>query len=178
MEYVKKLFNRKSVIVVLLVFLTLSTVLNIYQFLGYSGSKPAYEYSTGAWVSGDLEGMGGITVFLSNGSVVPPEMKFNVTGYMRVWAPYTGSETWNISCKLYRSQLWHEESVTLVAETNMTMHKSKDAMMAWGSTSPIALVAPSTGGIWIYTVWAQYFSFHFVITVCSPPPVEFTNSNG
>ena len=174
MEQVKKFFNQKSVIVALLAFLVLSTALNVYQYLRHSDStEREYEYTVGAWITGDVLGMGGINVFLSKGLVVVPEEKFNITVYLNVWAPYTASETWNISFKLHKRPLYGEYPDTPISEKTITMHKSRNAMTASGSSGPFTLTAPPTWGIWIYRVCTGVpklsgSSIEFPITV-SPP---------
>jgi hypothetical protein len=153
MEHVKNLLNRKNVVILLLVFLVLSTVLNVYQYLGYLDSaKSSYVYTTSAWISDDILGMGGISIFLNKGLVVYPDEKFNISVFIKAWEPYVGERTWNISFSLHNRALYDEYSDTPIAEKNITMHKNKDAMTASGSSGPFTLTAPSTFGIWIYRV--------------------------
>jgi len=153
MGHLKNLLNRKNAMILLLVLLVLSTVLNVYQYLSYLDSaKSSYVYTTSAWISDDILGMGGISIFLSKGLVVHPDEQFNITVSIKAWEPYVGEGTWNISFSLHNRALYDEYSDTPLVEKNITMYKSKDAMTASGSSGTFTLTAPSTLGIWIYQV--------------------------
>ena len=137
----------------LLVLLVSSITANVYQYSSYLDSaKSSPVYTTSAWISDDILGMGGISIFLSKGLVVYPDEQFNITVSINAWEPYVGEGTWNISFSLHNRALYDEYSDTPLVEKNITMHKSKDAMTASGSSGTLTLTAPSTFGIWIYRV--------------------------
>ncbi|HEY4674973.1 MAG TPA: hypothetical protein VIH48_02840 [Candidatus Bathyarchaeia archaeon] len=89
---------------------------------------------------------------MSKGLVVYPNEQFNVTVSIEAWEPYVGEGTWNISFSLHNRALYDEYSDIPLIEKNITMHKSKDAMTASGSSGTLTLTAPSTFRIWIYRV--------------------------
>jgi len=147
---------QRNIIVLLLVLLAISLASNVYLY--YNVIKPLKEQEgepeTGAgWRQNIQGGMGWIELSISKGFTPGPGTKFNVSLWVKLWDPYTGSATYNFSFKVYeRAEQSDRYPDIPVAEKLVSFNKSKDAMYILLGSGNLTVTVPSTRGIYIYKV--------------------------
>jgi len=156
MEHVKRFLNQRNILVLLLVLSTVSLASDVYLYYGIV--KPLKEQEgepeTGAgWRQGIQGGMGWIQFSFSKGFTLGPGTKFNVSLWVELWEPYTGSKTYNFSLKVYeRTEQSDRYPDIPVAEKLVSFNKSKDAMYILLESGNLTITGPVTLGIYIYKV--------------------------
>jgi len=151
MNSIRGFLNQRKLPALLLVLLVASMALNIYQYFNPRVSSKYIRILRTSTIVTSPNGMGKITVTLSEGTAVPMGHRFNVTVKASLWEPYVGSKTYEFYFKIYERSLHDEYSVPIVEE-NVTVYKDKNEMWIELYSGNLTVTVSRTSGIYIYKV--------------------------
>ncbi|MGD8544934.1 MAG: hypothetical protein PVH12_02060 [Candidatus Bathyarchaeota archaeon] len=160
MEHFKRLFKLKREFMVLIIIVLASSIL-LNSYLYFETLKTPPEYNTNILIVENIQGFMGsvsIAIDLVSGYSFEHQIMYvavshpiNISIKIRLWTPYTGTDTKFFSFKVYQRPFNGDYQNTPIAEKNVTVQKHKDAMFVESQCSLI-IGRPPEPGIYIYRV--------------------------